>query len=178
MRKDWPEAPSCRHTQSARSFLFSPCHLPMASSWTRFIPLHIHRTLFSNASHLLPRTYLWTVSAHPPASRILSGLGMYLSSSVFPAPRNAFIHPRPWPREAELRVRWEGRSPGSSTPGARSQLGLAQPSDPGLVTVLNDRGLDLCSLANLLVLSTCDSAPDFRAHISREMDAWQPSRFQ
>ncbi|KAJ8778633.1 hypothetical protein J1605_013310 [Eschrichtius robustus] len=56
VQNDWREAPSCRYTQSMRSFLFSPCHLPMASSWTPFIPLHVHRTVFSNASHLLPCT--------------------------------------------------------------------------------------------------------------------------
>ena len=42
-------------------------------------------------------SYLWTVSAHLPASRILSGPGMRLVNSVLPAPRNESIITGPDP---------------------------------------------------------------------------------
>lgn len=111
-----------RNTQSMGSFLFSPWHLCVAFSWTRLVPLHIHRT----PPPLLPCTSV-TVGC---LSYIHQLRGSFQDQGCINNTFSALYSQHPEMNLSSLalalgsrvEVQWKGHSP-----GARSQFSLTQP---------------------------------------------------
>lgn len=114
-------------------------HLPAKTprAWPHFLPLLpvvssplpqldlIHPIELCLLCHVPPSathfSYLWTISVHLPASRILLEPGMVLSSLYSQHPELSSSSPATT-LESRAVVQWEGHCPGASTARAKSLL--------------------------------------------------------